>query len=148
LCSMSFDRDRGKPTRLDGEAEACSDDIALNMDRDTGAILALTGSSIPGEGEGKYATSKLQPGVTVGAQRAVNAWRDLVGRKGIDPSRILVYTGSDQSKSVDASLLTVENKDALGCLKPVDPRRVRGMDYYCSEPDGWKCIDRATGKWQ
>ena len=37
LCSINFDRDKRRPTRVDNEAKACLDDISLNLQRSSDA---------------------------------------------------------------------------------------------------------------
>src|SRR5665213_1678474 len=49
LCTVSFDRDARRPTRVDNEAKACLDDIALNAQRDPNAKLAIVGSESAAE---------------------------------------------------------------------------------------------------
>ncbi len=39
LCSISFDRDTKRPTRVDNEGKACLDDLALSLQRSTDAKL-------------------------------------------------------------------------------------------------------------
>ena len=43
LCPVSFERDAKRPERVDNEAKACLDDVALSMQRSTDAKLALGG---------------------------------------------------------------------------------------------------------
>jgi opacity protein-like surface antigen len=112
MCSVSFERDETRPTRVDNEAKACLDDIALNLQRSTDAKLALVGNE---DGKEKAAEDKeaaiqakrKQPEVTPSdaTQRAVNTKQYLVNEKGIDPSRILLYTGTDDAKTVTTKLL-------------------------------------------
>jgi hypothetical protein len=42
LCTINFDRDKKRPTRVDNEAKACLDDIALTAQRQADAKLAIT----------------------------------------------------------------------------------------------------------
>ena len=44
LCSVSFERDAKRPTRVDNEAKACLDDVALGLQRSSDAKLALVGN--------------------------------------------------------------------------------------------------------
>ncbi len=99
LCSVSFERDTKRPTRVDNEGKACLDDIALNLQRSSDAKVALIGNSDASEqASGKRARLDA-------AQRAVNTKAYLVEDKGIDASRIVVYTGSTGSKAVDTILI-------------------------------------------
>jgi hypothetical protein len=95
LCSVNFERDRRRPTRVDNEGKACLDDVALNLQRSSDAKLALVGN----------AASSEKRGSTVAAQRAENTKQYLVKEKGIDASRISVYTGSQDGKTVTTTLI-------------------------------------------
>ncbi|MEG9438501.1 hypothetical protein JAO29_20340 [Edaphobacter sp. HDX4] len=110
LCSINFDRDKRRPARVDNEAKACLDDVALNMQRSSDAKLAVVGN----------AASNERGGAKVAAARAVNTKDYLVKEKGIDSSRISVYTGSQDGKSASSTLIpTGANFDQSG-LTPVD----------------------------
>ena len=94
LCSISFDRDKKRPGRVDNEAKACLDDIALNLQRSSDAKVALTGNAATSKRSGKLA-----------ADRAVNAKDYLVKEKGIDASRVSVYTGTAGDNTVTSTLI-------------------------------------------
>ncbi len=94
LCSITFDRDKKRPARVDNEAKACLDDIALNLQRNSDAKLALVGNSAAAKNASKQAS-----------ERAVNTKAYLVGEKGVDASRIMVYTGTDSANSVTSTLI-------------------------------------------
>jgi len=116
LCSVSFERDATRPTRVDNEAKACLDDIALSLQRSADAKLAMVGNEDAKEqaAEAKQAKLKLNPQKPSDAtQRAVNTKQYLVNEKGIDPSRILLYTGTDDAKTVTSTLIPV------GAINPV-----------------------------
>lgn len=92
LCSISFNNDKKRPARVDNEAKACLDQIAQNLNRSADSKLAVTGN-----GEGK-----------LGAQRAVNEKEYLThgeGGAGIDPSRIMVYSGTSSDNTVTNTLI-------------------------------------------
>jgi len=95
LCSITFDRDKKRPTRVDNEAKACLDDIALNLQRSSDAKLAVVGNASADE----------KAGAKAAASRAVNTKDYLVKEKGIDASRISVYTGSQDAKSATSTLV-------------------------------------------
>jgi hypothetical protein len=99
LCSITFDRDKVRPTRVDNEAKACLDDIALNLQRNSSAKLALVGNTVPAKGKKAKMSEKYA------AERAVNTKAYLVGDKGIDASRIMVYTGTTEANSVTSTLV-------------------------------------------
>ena len=94
LCSITFDKDKKRPARVDNEAKACLDDIALNMQRDSTAKLDLVGNSATGKHTEKLA-----------AERAVNTKAYLVTEKGVDASRIQLYTGTTGDNSVTSTLV-------------------------------------------
>jgi outer membrane protein OmpA-like peptidoglycan-associated protein len=95
LCSISFDRDTKRPTRVDNEGKACLDDLALSLQRDTTATLDVVGNAASSEKEGPQKA----------AERAVNTKDYLVKEKGIDPSRVAVFTGTDDAKTVTDTLV-------------------------------------------
>jgi len=105
LCSITFDKDKKRPTRVDNEAKACLDDIALTLQSKSDAALAVVGSATPEE---KTPPKHLKKGTMApdfAAQRAVNTKDYLVTEKGIDASRITVYTGSGADKKVEDYLV-------------------------------------------
>ena len=115
LCSITFDRDMKRPARVDNEAKACLDDIALNMQRSSDAKLAVVGNASTTEKAGSKAA----------AARAVNTKAYLVSEKGIDASRISVYTGSQDGKSAASTLIpTGATLDQTG-LTAVDESAVK-----------------------
>jgi hypothetical protein len=88
LCSINFDRDKRRPARVDNEAKACLDDVALNLQRQSDATAVVVGDSATDE----------KMGPKLAAQRAVNAKDYLVKEKGIDASRVQVRTGTEAGK--------------------------------------------------
>jgi hypothetical protein len=106
LCSVSFERDAVRPTRVDNEAKACLDDVALNLQRSSDAKLALVGNEDAKEQKAETREAKgRHPKPSDAAQRAVNTKQYLVNEKGIDPSRILLYTGTDDARTVTTTLI-------------------------------------------
>ena len=75
--------------------KACLDDLALNLQSSTDAKLYLTGNSASTE----------KRGARLAAERAVNTKDYLVKEKGIDASRIVVYTGTAGGKTVTTTLV-------------------------------------------
>jgi outer membrane protein OmpA-like peptidoglycan-associated protein len=117
LCSIMFDRDKRRPNRVDNEAKACLDDIALNMQRSSDAKLAVIGN----------ASSTEKAGAAAAAARAVNTKDYLVTEKGVDASRISVFTGSQDAKTVASTLIpTGATLDQTG-LTPVDESAVKAV---------------------
>jgi hypothetical protein len=106
LCSVSFERDAKRPTRVDNEAKACLDDIALALQRSSDAKLALVGNQDAKEQKMADHVSKMKhPKPSAAAERAVNTKEYLVTDKGIDASRIMIYTGTDDAQTVTSSLV-------------------------------------------
>jgi outer membrane protein OmpA-like peptidoglycan-associated protein len=95
LCSINFGRDVKRSARVDNEAKACLDEIALSLNNSSDAKIAVVGNASSEEKDRKK----------LAAERAVNTKAYLVSEKGIDPSRIQVYTGSQDGKTVSTTLI-------------------------------------------
>jgi hypothetical protein len=111
LCSLNFSRDRKRPVRVDNEAKACLDDVALTLNREASARLAITGER----------SSEEDPGQA--AARARNARQYLTAEKGIDPARIDIKTGTLSARAAEVELLPVGTPirytdDATGAAAP------------------------------
>ena len=110
LCSIQFGRDVRRPSRVNNEAKACLDEIAINLQRTSDARIAVVGN----------ASSKEKGGKKLAAERAVNTKAYLVREKGIDSSRITVYAGSANETTVSTTLIPAgATFDATG-VTPVD----------------------------
>jgi hypothetical protein len=129
LCSISFERDQPRPTRVDNEAKACLDDVALGLARSADSSLVLVGSSAPTE---PNATQRAQ-------QRAVNAKDYLVKDKGLDPSRIRVFSANPPAPTSPANQPTKEVRTFIVPLganfptqddTPVDESKVKPISRY------------------
>jgi hypothetical protein len=117
LCSINFDRDTRRPTRVDNEAKACLDDIALSAQQDPQAKLAIVGTAASDE---RMADRRA-------AERAVNEKDYLVKEKGIDASRIEVFTGAPGTRGAATTLIpTGANFDQTG-LTPVDESTIKAQ---------------------
>ena len=117
LCSISFDRDARRPTRVDNEGKACLDDLALNLQRSTDAKLYVTGNAASGE----------KNGPKLAAERAVNTKAYLVGEKGIDASRIMVFTGTQDAKTVADTLVPAGADTSSMQMTPVDESAIKAI---------------------
>jgi len=117
LCSINFDRDARRPTRVDNEAKACLDDIALSAQQDPTAKLAVVGSSASDEHDANRRA----------AERAVNEKEYLVTEKGIDASRISVYTGTAGTKSAATTLIPDGATFDTTGLTPVDESAIKAV---------------------
>jgi outer membrane protein OmpA-like peptidoglycan-associated protein len=105
LCSITFDKDKKRPARVDNEAKACLDDIALTLQSKSDATAAIVGSSTAEEKAPPKHAKKGAKVEDLAAQRAVNTKDYLVTEKGIDASRITVYTGTGDGKKVEDYLV-------------------------------------------
>jgi hypothetical protein len=103
LCSVNFERDTRRPARVDNEAKACLDDVALSLQRSSDAKLAVVGNS--NEKEKALLKGKKGKAVDLAALRAVNTKDYLVTEKGIDPSRVQVYVGQTDGQNVTTTLV-------------------------------------------
>jgi outer membrane protein OmpA-like peptidoglycan-associated protein len=105
LCSIQFDHDKARPTRVDNEAKACLDDVALNAQQKPDATLVVVGNSAPvPEHKGRH--GRHEPTADeIAAQRAVNTKAYLVTEKGIDASRIQVRTSANGQNEVEDYLV-------------------------------------------
>ncbi|MGA2349654.1 MAG: hypothetical protein ABSF70_04400 [Terracidiphilus sp.] len=111
LCSISFTKDERRPTRVDNEAKACLDEIALDLQKQPDAKAVVVGSSDAREKarilqEQKAALTNRHIKIEdPGAQRAVNTKDYLVREKGIDASRISVATSAVDDRNVEDYLV-------------------------------------------
>jgi hypothetical protein len=93
LCTVSFERDRKRPARVDNEGKGCLDDVALTLNHDATSKLVVVGSSAPDE----------SPSIAAG--RAFNIYTYLTQEKGIDPSRIELREGAPTGRRAEDFLL-------------------------------------------
>ena len=104
LCSINFDRDTKRPARVDNEAKACLDDVALNLQRSADATAVLVGDKAAATPTPKNKKAA-KAAADLAAQRAVNTKAYLVTEKGIDASRISVRTGTADANQVQNYLV-------------------------------------------
>ena len=104
LCSITFSNDAKRPWRVDNEAKACLDEVALDLQKQSDAKAVVVGDSTAAEktpAKGKK-HAKVED---LAAQRAVNTKDYLVVEKGIDASRISVATGTADEQKVENYLV-------------------------------------------
>jgi hypothetical protein len=136
LGSISFSGDAKRPTRVDNEAKARLDQIALELKQQPDAALVIVGDS---DAKEKAAEAKEQKRAMHNkhvkveddaAQRAVNAKDYLVTDQGIAASRITTATGTADDQSVQSYLVpagaTFAN-DVQGTT-PVDETAVKPQE--------------------
>ena len=106
LCSVSFTTDLRRPTRVDNEAKACLDEVALDLQKQADAKVVVVGNAdtkerARTEREEKLALKfKHMKAEDLAAERAVNVKDYLVTEKGIDPARISVMTSTADGQNV------------------------------------------------
>jgi hypothetical protein len=111
LCSISFATDKKRPTRVDNEAKACLDQVALDLQQQADAKAVVVGEETSAEKDitAKQQKVALKHKKTVvevfDAQRAINAKDYLVTEKGIDASRVSVMTGTTDGQTVEDYLV-------------------------------------------
>jgi len=111
LCTISFAGDKKRPTRVDNEAKACLDQVALDLKQQADAKAVVVGEQSADEAaktakQEKFAAKHKHAKVDqFAAQRAVNAKDYLVTEQGIDASRISVATGSTEGQTVENYLV-------------------------------------------
>ena len=129
LCSITFDKDKARPTRVDNEAKACLDQVALDLQNQSNATAVVVGEATAKEKEQPKGRHHKKP-ADLAAERAVNTKDYLVKEKGIDASRISVATGTADSKSVEDYLVPAGatfSGDVTGTT-PVDENTVKPQE--------------------
>lgn len=129
LCTIQFGRDTKRPARVDNEAKACLDQVALSAQQTPDASVVVVGETgpemaPPAKSKKKHAEPTIE---NMAAQRAVNTKDYLVKEKGIDASRVSVRTGTQSVNEVENYLVpagaTFDN-DVQGTT-PVDESTVK-----------------------
>jgi len=112
LCVLNFTRDARRPGRVDNEAKACLDDIALALNRQSDAKLVIVGNSDPEE----------KP--EIAAERAMNVRQYLTDEKSIDPSRISVRVGETSGRTAKSYLVPAGAAFAEPNTQRFDEKRI------------------------
>ncbi len=133
-CSITFETDKKRPTRVDNEAKACLDQVALSLQNQADSKAVVVGESNAKEKAALEKEQKLQskrrhpkPVVDPAAERAVNTKDYLVTEKGIDASRISVATSASDGQKVEDYLVPAGanfGSDVQGTT-PVDETTVK-----------------------
>jgi hypothetical protein len=122
LCSISFERDRKRPVRVDNEAKGCLDEVALTLNRDTTSKLIIVG---------KHSADETPDAA---AQRTLNVAQYLTEEKGIDPSRIEMRTGGDLNRSLDNILVPAGATFTPGDTNTFDSNSVKRQGQPYGKP--------------
>jgi hypothetical protein len=138
LCSISFARDTRRPTRVDNEAKACLDQIALDLKRSPDARAVIVADSnakekqIVAKQEKVAARHKHSKVKYFDQQRAVNVKDYLVHDQGIDASRISVATGTGDDRNTQNYLAPA------GATFANDVQGATTVDEATVKPEGRK----------
>jgi len=138
LCSLSFARDSKRPTRVDNEAKACLDQIALDLKQypDARAVIVADSNAkeklITAKQEKVAARHKHSRVEYFDQQRAVNVKDYLVNDQGIDASRISVATGTGDDKNAQNYL------EPAGATFVSDVQGATAVDETTVKPEGRK----------
>lgn len=128
LCTVNFGRDKARPSRVDNEAKACLDDVSLALQRSSDAKLSLVGNEDAKEQKvDARAAQRRHHKPSVAEARAINTKDYLVTEKGIDASRINVYTGTDDAQTVTTSLVPAGATNPAANATPVDESTVKAV---------------------
>jgi hypothetical protein len=125
LCSITFQKANQPRARVDNEAKACLDQVAVNLQNQADAKVVVVGESTADERAPKKHRHAAEENLA--AQRAVNTKEYLVTDKGIDPSRVIVVTGSTDGQTVEDYLVPAGatfTTDVQGTT-PVDENAVK-----------------------
>ncbi len=136
LCSISFSSDAKRPTRVDNEAKACLDQVALDLKQQPDAKVVIVADSnekekaVEAKQQKRAMHNKHVKVEDDAAQRAVNAKDYLVTEQGIDASRITTATGTADDQSVQNYLVPAGatfTNDVQGTT-PVDETAVKPQE--------------------
>jgi len=137
LCSINFENDKKHPTRVDNEAKACLDQVALSLQNQSDAKVVVVGASNATEKANQEKQQKAEakrrhpkPVEDTAAMRAVNTKDYLVKEKGIDPSRISAATSATDGQKVENYLVPAGanfSSDVQGSM-PVDETAVKPQE--------------------
>ena len=138
LCSINFLTDKKRPTRVDNEAKACLDQVALNLQQQPDAKVVVVGEVATAEKTPKKGQKHAKV-EDIAAERAVNTKDYLVTEKGIDASRVSVATGASDAQTVENYLVPAGatfSADVSGTtpvdesvIKPIAPKPVAGKQH-------------------
>jgi hypothetical protein len=104
LCSISFEKDAKRPTRVDNEAKACLDQVSNALKNDPTAKVVVVGESTAAEKappKHKHAKAPMD----IAAQRAVNTKDYLVTSNGANGSSVTVTTSATDGQTVQTYLV-------------------------------------------
>ena len=117
-------KDKKRPARVDNEAKAILDDVALRLQRDADAKAVVIGNFEQGEKNGKK----------LAQERAVNTKAYLTKEKGIDPGRIELRTGNAGTKTAEIWIVPTGATFNQPGAQTFDETKVKGgRDQYAGQ---------------
>jgi len=131
LCSITFSTDKKRPTRVDNEAKACLDEVALGLQRQSDAKAVVVGEATTAEKTPAKTRKHAKKAVVadIAGERAVNTKEYLVTEKGIDASRVSVATGTTDGQTVEDYMVPAGANFAtdVAGTTPVDETAVKAQ---------------------
>jgi outer membrane protein OmpA-like peptidoglycan-associated protein len=106
-----------KPARVDNEAKAILDDVALRLQREADAKAVVVGNFDPKEKNGEK----------IAKERAVNTKAYLTQEKGIDPSRIEVRVGNAGTQTAEIWLVPAGATFSQAGTQTFDESKVKAV---------------------
>ncbi len=114
-------KNKAKPARVDNEAKAILDDVALRLQREPDSKAVVVGNFDPKEKKGR----------SIAEQRAVNTKAYLTQEKGIDPNRIEVRVGNAGTQTAEIWIVPPGATFNLAGAETFDASKVKvGRDAY------------------
>src|SRR4029078_7280526 len=104
-----------RPARVDNEAKAILDDVALRLQREADSKAVVVGNAA-GNAKNK---------ARLAGQRAINTKDYLTREKGIDPSRISVMTGGEDEDKSDIYIVPPGATFNEQNTQPVDESKMK-----------------------
>ncbi len=124
-------KNKQKPARVDNEAKAILDDVALRLQRDADAKAVVVGYTDPEELKSKALAKK---NANLAAQRAVNTRDYLVTEKGIDGSRIEARSDGTSAAKAEIYLVPAGATFDQAGTQPVDVSKVKAQPRTPAPP--------------
>ncbi len=126
------------PARVDNEAKAILDDVALRLQREPDARAVIVGNYEQGEKNGQK----------IAEQRAVNTKAYLTQEKGIDPGRIDLRTGSAGTRTAEIYLVPAGATFNVEGTQSFDASKMKaGVNAYPHAPKAKKpAMKKKTAK--
>ena len=111
---------------MDNKAKAILDDVALRLQRDPNATIAIAGNQ-----------AKTEKAKGLAGQRALNAKAYLVKEKGIDPARVSTWSGTKDAQTADIWWIPAgATPDTSGMTEAKEPAKKAPAKKAAAKPSG------------